>query len=471
MSKTTGLFFDAKLLLFSLLGFEALNSLCNYFGRRELSRGASLVLLRVRFTLFERLSKLSLPYLDREPLGRIVTRMAHDVEGLEELFSGGLARVVICVVSVLVTIVSLIILDGRIGGLAVLAMLPTMGVLLWGRALPRIRNRSVLARQSAINAKLAEFIRGVFVIRLFGLEEWSENVIKKITATQLGEQNSLNSFFSIQRPIQGFTALFPFLTVLAIGGNSTLMHTTELSVLVTLLRLTQRFTVPIQQLAMEIQGIQSSLASGERVAYFLQTPLEDSYFSTSSFGISQGHDLAAQTLSTQISPIKILRDFKGSVEFQNVSLSYNQDEVYALKNISFSVASGQKIALVGKTGSGKSSIVSLIARLYEFQEGDIKIDGISIRELNREWLRSQIGFITQDPIVFRGTVLDNIILDDATLTLNKIPSNTLNKRNYTTSKGIEDTDYQSLAYQSFSEGIVPTEELETNPFRGSYFNY
>lgn len=361
-----------------------------WYGRKNLGDAASKVIYSIRSNLFSKLQNLPLKYYDRQPQGRIVTRITSDVEGIEEFFTSSLGNLISALMTTILAVGAMIISDFKLGLIMTVAIIPSLVVMYITKDLLRDSNRRVSKFSSAINAKLSEYINGIDVIRSLGLEKWSMNNFDVTVDDYLYAQLRGNMLFAWSMPVVIFCASIPLIGLVWYGGVGVLNGTITLGLFISFVRYYERFFNPMMLLSREIHVVQQAFTSTERVMSFLNEDDEDKVL------INNGE-------------MKIDR-FEGDIKFQNVSMAYLEDE-YILKDLSFHIRPGEKIGLVGKTGCGKSSTVSLITRLYEYQKGDIFIDDISIRNFDRHSLRDKIGFVAQDAVIFKGTLRQNLTSD------------------------------------------------------------
>lgn len=377
-----------------VLLFEALAIAFAWSGRRFISNYSSLVILEIRKRLFNHLQNLPLSYFDHQPRGRIITRITHDVEGIEEFFTGALGKLIQAIFMITLSISAMIATDFKLGLTLSLTMLPGLLFIFATKKMIRNASRRMSRNSSALNSKLSEFLDGMEVIRAFGLEKWSQNEYGGTVSEYKKSMLGANTLFAWTRPVLTLLVYAPLVGLVWFGGHSVIEGTLAVGIFVSFMRYCERFIGPILGLAREIQVIQSAFTYTERVATFLQEPGEES-----SLGIDGNLALP----------------LKGEITFENIFMKYGEGD-WILKDISFNVSPGEKIGLVGRTGSGKTTTISLLSRLYPFQQGDIKLDGNSIKDFKRSYLRSQIGLVSQDVIIFKGTLRENLSdLDDEKL--------------------------------------------------------
>lgn len=356
-------------------------------GRRKLADTASKVIFNVRKSLFAKLQELPLQYYDRQPQGRIVTRITHDVEGIEEFFTSGLGNLISATMMTLLAIGAMVVSNPRLGIIMTISIIPSVILILKTKNFLKNSNRRVSKFSSAINAKLSEYLNGIETIRSFGLEKWSMKNYSHIVDDYLFAQLKGNVLFAWSMPLVSFCATIPLIGLVWYGGHGVLTGVYSVGLFVSFVRYYERFFNPMMILSREIHVVQQAFTSTERVMSFLNEIDEDKVL------ISNGK-MHAETL-------------EGDLVFKNVFMQYLED-VWVLKDLSFHIKAGEKIGLVGKTGCGKSSTVALLSRLYEYQKGEILIDDIPIRNFDRHALRDQIGFVAQDAIIFKGSLRENL---------------------------------------------------------------
>lgn len=375
----------------SIVVLEILSIVCIWRGRLLLSRAASNVVLGIRERLFQKLQALPLKYYDRQPQGRVVTRISHDVEGIEEFFTSSLGNLLSASIMTILALVAMILSDVRLGTIMFLATLPSLVLMYKSKDFLRNSNRRVSKFSSAINAKLSEFLNGIDVIRAYGLEKWSMKEYNQAVDQYLYAQLKGNVLFAWSMPTISFCATIPLIGLVWFGGHDILNGVMGLGLFVSFVRYYDRFSNPIMLLSREIHVVQQAFTSTERVMSFLTEENED-------IVLGKNGSLVLDRTDKRLN---------GDLKFENVWMSY-QGEEWVLRNLSFHIKPGEKIGLVGKTGCGKSSTVSLMTRLYEFQKGQILIDDVPLRLYERNSLRDQIGFVAQDAVIFKGSLRENL---------------------------------------------------------------
>lgn len=369
------------------LAIEGVIIYMRWFGGLSLARATNHLILGLRLSMFKKLSLLPISYFDKQPLGRIITRLTGDVEGIEQLFAASLSRIIDALIKIFAVLLAMVITSPKFGLLVVAFSLPAATLNLFTKKIILFWMREQKKRVARVNAKLAEFLGGLGVIKILGLENWTRREFHQRAIDYWHSQRILMNINTIVMPTTVFLCAIPVIAVLYIGGGKVLDGSLSVAVFITFLRYTEYFLNPVRTISSEIQQIQNALSSTERVRNTLEEKEEQS-----ELGIDGNN-----------SP-----KIKGKIEFKNVSMSYPMGET-VLKDISFCIYPSQKVGLVGSTGSGKTTTVSLISRLYEFQAGEILIDDLNIRDYHRKSLRQQLGYVTQDAIIFQGTIRENLL--------------------------------------------------------------
>ena len=343
----------------------------------------------LRMEIFSHLQKQDMAYFDRHAVGRLMTRTINDTETLNELFSTGVVGLLGDVSIVFGIAAMMLWLDWRLA-LVCLAAFPAI---LYISRFYRRRAREVYRESRLIlgrlNAGLAENLAGVATIQAFGQEEKMYGRFQEV---------NLNYRNVLLRSIRYNAVFFPMIEIFSAlsvglllwyGGHQILSSAVPAGVIVAFIQYIQRMYQPIRDLAEKYNIMQAAMASAERIFALLDTP---------------------ETIKNPTLAKKVAR-FAGEVEFKNVWLSYRPGEP-VLRNISFRVRPGEKVALVGATGGGKTSIISALCRFYDAEQGTILVDGIDVREWNKQELRRRLGLVLQDVFLFSGDIATNITLGD-----------------------------------------------------------
>lgn len=351
------------------------------------------IILDIRMELFRRVESLSLRFFDSNPVGRLVTRVSNDIEVLNQAFTDIMINLFADVFLLAGIVVMLLWLNVELA-LLTFALLP---FLTWAtfffRKKVREAFREVRARIARINATIAEHIAGMSVVQLFHREDAAFEHFKDQNAKNY-EANLRQVFvFAIFRPIISIFESVAIALLVWYGGGQVIQSQLDLGGLVAFLFYVRRFFQPINELSQKYNHLQQAMASSERVFMLMdQTDV-----------IPEPQDPTP------------LGDVRGEIKFENVWFAYKEEE-HVLKDVSFKVKPGEKVALVGPTGAGKSSIISLLSRFYDITEGRILVDGVDIRDVSTKDLRSRISVVMQDVFIFSGDVKSNIRLNTGTIT-------------------------------------------------------
>lgn len=360
-------------------------------GRKRLADAASKVIFNVRKNLFSKLQDLPLQYYDRQPQGRIVTRITHDVEGIEEFFTSGLGNLISATMMTVLAVGAMIVSNQKLGLVMTLSIIPSVILIIKTKDFLRNSNRRVSKFSSAINAKLSEYLNGMETIRSYGLEKWSMDKYAHTVDDYLFAQLKGNVLFAWSMPLVSFCATIPLIGLVWFGGHGVLTGVYSVGLFVSFVRYYERFFNPMMLLSREIHVVQQAFTSTERVMSFLNEKDEDEVLRNNGRMITNS--------------------LHGDIKFEHVFMQYSEGN-WVLKDLTFHIKQGEKIGLVGKTGCGKSSTVALLSRLYEFQDGEVLIDDIPIRNYDRHALRDKIGFVSQDAIIFKGSLRENLSCDE-----------------------------------------------------------
>jgi ATP-binding cassette, subfamily B, multidrug efflux pump len=352
-------------------------------------------MLDLRLEIFRHIQRLPVAFFDRNPVGRLMTRITNDVELLNEMFSSGLVAIIGDLITLTVIFAYLLALNVRLA-IITFALLPLLTMItLFFRGRLRKNFRQVQRRIAAINAFLQEHLTGIEVIQAFVQEKRAISRFRELNAKHT--RAHLDSVFNLGL----FFPLVEFIAVLSIalslgfggrwyaeGGDAGL----SLGVLAAFILYARRFFQPISDLSEKFNIMQAAMASSERIFRLLDESEE----------------------SEPASPLSLPKPVRGEIEFQGIDFGYDPEKP-VLHDLSFRLGAGERLALVGPTGGGKSSILGLLLRFYEAQRGRILLDGIDHREITRRELRAQLALVQQEITLFPGTVAENIHLGDKTI--------------------------------------------------------
>ena len=352
---------------------------------------------RIRDELFAHAMALSLRFHDRTPVGKLLTRLTSDVDALAEVFGSGAVGVLADLVTLLVIAITMLSIEWRLGLLLLVSQVPVVLGILWLQSRFRKANYRVREELSQLNADLQENLQGLEVVQMFRREATNSARFAQVTAAYREAVNGTILFDSAISAFIEWVALSAVAVVLALGGAMVLGSAMGLGTLTTFILYSQRLFDPLRQLAERFTQIQGGLTAVERIGELLEQPIEIA-------------DLPASERTAAAIQSGSRRASAGEVIFDNVSFAYREDDPI-LTDLSFRIAPGEHVALVGPTGSGKTTVIRLLCRLYEPQRGRILLDGIDIRQLPIPTLRQRLGVVLQDTFLFSGNVADNLRLD------------------------------------------------------------
>jgi ABC-type multidrug transport system fused ATPase/permease subunit len=343
------------------------------------------IIYDMRTQMFDHLQKLSMSFFDTHQVGKLMSRVQNDVSQIQDLMTTGLLSLVTSFLTLFGIAIILISMNWRLG-LLTLTVVPVLMALVfvWQRYAREafIKVRRAIA---VVNAQLQEDMSGVRVIQSLSREEENMEQFDTVNRTHLEANVTAVKWEALMMPMVNTMTGISFAIVIIVGGYQVLGNTMTIGVLMAFLLYVQRFFDPILELSLQYTQLQRAMASGHRIFEMLdiKPDIQDSR--------------AAVELPT----------VRGEIEFKDVTFAYEEDKD-VLHGINLCVNPGETVAIVGHTGSGKSSLVSLIARLYEVNQGAVLIDGHDVRDVTMQSLRHQIGIVPQDPILFTGTIEDNI---------------------------------------------------------------
>ena len=368
-----------------------LNTLCTYNQTMILQKTGQKIIYTIRNEIFHHIHSLPLRYFDTHPVGRIVTRVTNDVEALHEMYANILIRLFKNAVKIIGLAFVMLSMDLKLA-LYSFILLPIIGVLTFiFRTLSRKIHRSIRTKISMLNTFLSENISGMRLIQIFANEDLKFDEFK-VKSKELYDANIKQlTVFAVFRPLIYFISQLALAIVLYNGGSSVINTTISIGSLYIFINYISNFFEPIQDLAEQFSTLQNAFASAEKIFVILDEKNN----------ILEKEDAKEHRL-------------KGKIEFKNVWFAYEKDE-YVLKDVSFVINPGEKVAFVGATGAGKSSILNLIGRYYDIQKGQILIDDIDIKDMRIEDIRHAIGQVQQDVFIFTGDIKSNIRLLDESI--------------------------------------------------------
>ncbi len=351
------------------------------------------VMYDIRKQIFSHLQHQSLRYFDRNPVGRLISRLTNDVDALNEFIGSGVVTVAGDMAILIGVVAVMLVLDWRLA-LVSLAVLPliTFASFLFQK-LMRTTYRQQRVRLARVNTFLQENLSGMLVVQLFNREKRKFKEFDELNSSLLTANVDALRVFSIFFPIVSFLSTLAIAMLLWYGSGGVLEGTVLPGVLVAFFLYTERAFQPIRDLAEKYNIMQAAMAAAERVFMLLDEE---------------------PTVLDPSNP-RELSKVVGEIEFRDVHFAYNPDEP-VLKGVSFKIPAGTSVAIVGATGAGKTSIISLLSRFYDVQQGQVLIDGVDVRDVRQSQLRRHIGVVLQDPVLFSGTISRNIRLLDKDIT-------------------------------------------------------
>ena len=351
------------------------------------------IILQMRKDLYRHIQSLGSRYFDITPVGKLVTRVTNDVEALNEMYSGILVQLFRNIVKIVGLAGVMLVLDVRLAAISFVLMPLVIGLTVLCQKIARNIYRLYRTRLTDINTFLSEHLSGMKIIQIFGRQERKfEEFHDKNTKLYKAFYREM-LMYAVFRPLIYILSILSLMIVLWFGSRNVFDEIISVGTLYIFSNYIRSFFDPIQELAEQFSTLQSSIASAEKIFTVMD---EDEFI---------------PEVENPKQPDKIT----GKIEFDHVWFAYD-GENYVLKDVSFVINPGEKVAFVGATGAGKSSILNLIGRYYDIQKGHIYIDGIDIRQLSKKKLRSAIGQMQQDVFIFEGDVAYNIRLNDDNIT-------------------------------------------------------
>lgn len=347
----------------------------------------------IRNDLFYHVTSLAMRFFDRTPVGRLITRLTSDVEALGDVFSTGAVGIIGDLFSILVIAITMFLLQWQLALLLLVMLIPVTMLIIYFQQQYRKANYRAREELSSLNSMLQENIVGIGVVQLFRREAFNSQLFSQINRRYIREVDKTIFHDSAISATLEWISLVAIAGVLWLGGYLVLGNAISFGTLSAFILYAQRLFDPLRQFAEKFTAIQAGLTAIERVSDILREPIE----------IRDAEVTKTLQTTTAIA--------RGEIRFENVYFGYKPGE-YVLHDLTFTIHPGEKVALVGPTGAGKSSIIRLLTRLYEPSEGRVLVDGIDIRELPQAELRRHLGVILQDGFVFAGDVKSNITLGE-----------------------------------------------------------
>ena len=358
----------------------------------------------LRMEIFEHLQRLSLRFYDKNPIGRLITRVTNDVEVLNEMFSSGIVMVFTDVFTIIGIFYFMFSMNWQLT-LVSLSVLPLLfyGTFLF-RKKAREAYREVRTQIARINSFMQEHITGMMVDQIFNREKKSYDRFSSINDAHRKANIKSILYYSLFYPGVDLIGAIAVGLIIWYAGANALEDKVTLGTVMAFLQFNEMFWRPIRDLSEKYNILQTAMASSERIFQLLDD----------------------QAITPARPETQELENIRGEIEFRNVWFAYSAptdgaaSPEWVLKNVSFTIKPGQTVALVGHTGAGKTSIISLLSRFYEMQQGEILIDGVNIRDINPQGLRRQTSVVLQDVFLFSGDIKENINLGDDRIPIDRV---------------------------------------------------
>jgi len=355
------------------------------------------MMVDLRMELFTHIQRLAVAFFDRNPVGRVVIRLTGDVQQIEMVISQGVIQILTNMLIVVAIVVAMFALDWTLALVLMLFVVPLVYLVQRFAQAQREAFRDQRIWMARINAYLNELITGVTIIQLFNRQRQNLSYFTDRNKGALEANMRVLFWYAAFEPT---VVLFNAITtgvIIWFGGRGVLEDSITLGTLVAFLAFMQRFFWPVRELSERYTMLQGAMASAERIFGVIDEPEE----------------------VTDIPGAGTLETVRGEIRFDHVWFAYGEPN-WVLKDVSFSIAPGEKVAIVGATGSGKSTMMALLSRFYDVQRGAILVDGVPIRDLQQRWLRRHVGTMLQDPWVFTDTIEENIRLRDRSISAEQI---------------------------------------------------
>jgi ATP-binding cassette, subfamily B, multidrug efflux pump len=363
------------------------------------------IMFDLRLQIYRHLQQLDVQFYDRNPVGRLMTRVTTDVDVLNDLFTAGVVSIFGDVFMLAGIMIVLVIMDWRLA-LVAFSVLPLIAVVTqWFRRNARESYRVVRTLIARINAFLQEHITGMSTVQLFRQESRIFGRFTDINRRHRDANVDAIFYYAVFYPAIEIIGALAAALIIWFGGGWTISGTLTLGSLVAFLQYSQRFFRPISDMSEKFNVLQAAMASSERIFKLLDTPVK--------IGAGQPLDLRHRAgAGLQARPE---RPRTGSIAFEDVSFAYNETD-YVLRHVSFQVAPGERVGIVGATGAGKSTLINLLLRFYDTTSGRILVDGVDVRRMDLQQLRDKFSLVLQDVHLFSGTIASNIRLGATAIT-------------------------------------------------------
>lgn len=374
-----------------------LSFICNFIQTWILQNTGQTIIYNIRQEVFEHVHKLSLRFFDITPVGKIVTRITNDVEALNEMFANILVKLFKNIIKIIGIAAVMLSIDLRMSIYSFVLLPFIIGLTILFKSISRATYRVARTKLTAINTYLSEHITGMKLIQIFAREQDKYKEFEDKSKDLFRANYKEMMVFAIFRPSIYMLSVISLIIIIGVGGDSVLNGTITMGTLYIFIQYIGSFFEPIQELAEQLGTMQSAMASAEKIFFILDE----------------------NPMIIKPEQPTVLSEVKGRIEFDHVWFAY-EGENWILKDVSFVIEPGQKVAFVGATGAGKSSILNLIGRYYDIQKGQITIDGVDIKDMDTDQLRGAIGQVQQDVFIFTGDIKSNIRLKKEEITEDEV---------------------------------------------------
>jgi ATP-binding cassette subfamily B protein len=360
----------------------------------QMVRVSQRVMNDLRLQLFRHLQRMSIAFYDANPVGRLVTRLTNDIVALDQLLTQGAITIVADVFMIAGVAIALFLINWKLA-LITLAVMPVLAVLMrWFAVVMRNAFRRQRLHVARMNAFAAEHVSGMLLIQLFGRQRRDFEEFDQHSGSLQAANMAVVHQYALFEPVVAMVSAVTTGVVIVVGGRFVLGETLTIGSLVAFLQLVAMYYNPVREIADRFNILQSAMAALERIFTLLDEPE----------GVQDSEDA-----------LDLPGSLRGEVTFDHVWFAYN-DGTWVLRDVNFTIAPGERVAFVGATGAGKTSLINLLLRFYDIQQGRILLDGIDIAAAKQQHVRRHMGLVLQDPFIFTGTIEENIRLRDESVT-------------------------------------------------------
>jgi ATP-binding cassette subfamily B protein len=377
----------------AFLGSLALGFVFRYTQALQMVVVSQRVMNDLRMQLFRHLQRMSVAFYDANPVGRLVTRLTNDIAALNEMLTAGAITIIADLFMIVGVAIALLFINWKLA-LITFVIMPLLAIVMrWFAVVMRNAFRQQRLHVARLNAFTAEHLGGILLIQLFGRQQKDRAEFKDHNDRLLRANLVVVNSYAVFEPVVAMVAAITTGIVIVVGGRFVLDESLSIGRFVAFLQLVAMYYNPVREIADRFNLLQSAMAALERIFTLLDEPE----------GVQD--DEGALDLPEKI---------QGAVAFENVSFAYTPG-TWVLKDVSFRIAPGERVAFVGATGAGKTSLINLLLRFYDIQEGRILLDGVDIARAKQKHVRRHIGLVLQDPFIFTGTIEENIRLRDRSI--------------------------------------------------------